>query len=237
MRNKLIFLLLITFLLVIYGCAQPTEETTVDKREQGPTGVDTIKETTTETKIVEEEQIEEVEEEKEDAISSEVKELLSLADKKVRSITYRYKGPPEDNFFYEFSVRDNKIKYIIDPTFKDLQLDDESYDAIYLNEDFKTALAYCDSRKCRVKGKKTVLDYDQAYIMTPLDWLSNIEFAEKVGEELIDKRSTWKLSTNIGTMWIDTFFGVPVQVKFGDTTYKFNKMVFNGVKESDVTPS
>ena len=134
-------------------------------------------------------------------------------------------------------MRDNKLKYLIDPTFKDVGLDDAAYDTIYLDKESKTTLAYCDGRRCRVKGEKQTFDYDQFYITTPLDWLSNIEFAEKVGEELIKKRNTWKLSTNIGTIWVDTFFGVPLQIESAGVIYKFETMTFNQVKDEDVTPS
>jgi len=232
MDTKLILSLLIVSFILIYGCAQPTQEIIVEK--PSPASIDVIKETT-ETKIVEKAE-ETVVEPEEDAFSLEVKELLGLADKKVQSISYRYRGPQSGNFIYMFTVKDNKIKYTIDPTFSDPQLDDDAYDTIYLDTESKTALAYCDARNCRVKGKKTTLDYEENDIMTPIDWLDSIESAEKTGEELIDKRSTWKLETNIGTLWIDSFFGVPLQTESDGIEYKFEQMIFNGVKDDDVTP-
>ena len=136
-----------------------------------------------------------------------------------------------------FYVNGNKIKYTIDPTFKDLHLDDDAYDTIYINKEFETALAYCEDRKCTVKGKKASLDYDDAYILVSLDWLDNIGFAEKVGEEIIDRRSTSKLETkNSGIVWLDNFFGVPVQIEFNGEIYQFLKMSFNTLNNRDVTP-
>jgi len=238
MNNKII--LLIFSLLVINACAQTTFVPEKDKPQE-PAKVEVVSESS-KIKIIEineevevpaEKAIEEVSDEEE--ISSEVKELLELADKKIKSLSYRYKGQETKDLFYEFMVKGNKIKYTIDPTFKDLHLDDDAYDTIYINNEFKTALAYCDGRKCRVKGKKAVLDYGENYILTPFDWLSNIEFAGKIGERSIDRRNTWKLSTNDFTIWIDTFFGVPLQVESNGNIYQFQKVSFNDVKDEDVS--
>jgi len=238
MNNKII--LLIFSLLVINACAQTTFVPEKDKPQE-PAKVDIVSESSN-IKIIEieegvkgpaEKAIEEVSDEEE--ISSEIRELLSIADKKVRSLSYKYKSQETKDFFYEFMVKGNKIKYTIDPTFKDLHLDDDAYDTIYINKEFKTALAYCDGRKCRVKGKKVALDYDENYILTPFDWLSNIEFVEKIGERSIDRRNTWKLSTNDFIIWIDTFFGMPLQVESNGNIYQFQKMSFNDVKDEDVS--
>ena len=89
-----------------------------------------------------------------------------------------------------------------------------------------------------VKGKKDPLNYEEFYINTPFDWLDKIEYAEKLGEELIDKRKTFRLSTdNAGIVWIDTFFGVPLQVEYEDNKYQFTKMTFNDVKDENLIPS
>jgi acid stress-induced BolA-like protein IbaG/YrbA len=239
MTNKIMFSMLIFSLLIITACAE-TATAPVKETPQEPAKVDVVGETSKIKVIVIEEELDEpvetIEEvDKEKGISSEVKELLSKADEEVQSLRYNYKGPETKDFFYEFVVKGNKIKYTIDPTFKDLHLDDDAYDMIYINKEFKTALAYCDGRECRSKGKKTYLDYDEVYILTPLDWLDRIEFAEKIGEEVIGRRNTWKLATNDFTVWIDDFFGVSVRVEFADNTHQFEKMVFNNVKDEEVS--
>ena len=66
-------------------------------------------------------------------------------------------------------------------------------DAVYIDNEFKTALAYCNDKKCRVKVKKAVLDYDDMRIWSALDWLNNIESAKKTGEELIGQRNSVNL--------------------------------------------
>jgi len=222
MKNKIFFSLIL--LIVIYGCAQPIEKAPIVSEQQEP-----------EVNVIEKEEVEE--EIEEDEISTEVKELLGLADEKVKSISYKYKGPQTKDFFYEFFVKGDDIKYVIDPTFKALDVDEDAYDTIFLNKEDKSASAYCDNRKCKVKGKKTEFDYDDVYIWTPLDWLDNIKVAEKIGGELIDNRKTWKLDTNIGTIWIDTFFGVPLQAEFMGNLHQFKKVTFNDVKDEDIIPS
>jgi hypothetical protein len=224
MINKHLFLILISLILLVYGCAQSTsfQQAPVDSKE-----------------TVKKEMIKTEENSKEDhapnQLPSRVNEFLSLVDE-VSSIRYSYKGPETKDFFYDFFVKGNLIKYNPIPDYKAIDIDDDAYDSVYINTLNKTAEAYCDSRKCRIKGKKRDLDYESAYIKTPLDWL-NVGNAEKIGEELIEKRAAWKLSTDNGTLWVDTFFGVPLQARFDGNEYKFMKMAFNDVDDTEVMPA
>ena len=233
MDSKTILAILIFSLFIIAACSQ-TSIIPVKDMTPEPVGVDIVGRVIKE--IVVEEVIEEVIEEvpEEGGTSPEVKELLSLADKRAESLSYSYKGPETENS-YGFLVKGDKIKYTIYPTFKDTHLDDDAYNTIYINKKFETALAYCDARNCRVKGKKAALDYDENYILTPFDWLDDIESPVKIGERSIDRRNTWKLSTNGFTIWIDTLFGVPLRVESNGNIYQFQKMSFNGVKDEDVS--
>jgi len=234
MNNKLMITVLIFSFLIISACTQ-TALAPDNNRPQVPVGADVVSETS-KIKIIEiEEEVEDPAEKVSEEEITEVEELLSISDKKVESIRYSYKGPETKDFVYEFFVRGNKIKYILQPAYKFVDVDDDAYDAIYINKEFETALAYCDGRKCRVKGKKGVLDYDENYILTPFDWLNKIESVDKVGEQLIDRRNTKKLTTNDFSIWVDTFFGVPLQVETVDNLYQFEKMSFNGVKDEDVS--
>ncbi len=240
MTNKIILSALILSLLLISACAQTTVQS--QPKAQEPVGVDVVGETRKIKEIQAEEEPEEISDEEEiteeEEISPEVKELLGIADKKVQSLRYSYKGPDTERSYYQFFVKGDNIKYIIDPTYKDLRLEEDAYDAIYLDKESKTAQAYCDDRTCRVKGKKADLNYDEVYIWTPLDWVENIEFAEKLGEQLIERKQTWRLSTTkLGTIWVDSFFGVAMQVELGENIYKFQNMVFNDLKDEDVVPS
>ena len=171
-------------------------------------------------------------------IPGEIKELLGIANEKVASLSYKYKGPESKDFIYEFYVKGDKIKYILQPGYKTADVDNDAYNTVYIDKKAKTAKGYCDARNCIVKGKKADLNYDNSYILTPLDWLKNIDYAEKTGEELIEARNTLKVSTSDNkTIWIDTFFGLPLRVESSGNTYKFQGIAINGVKDDDVTPN
>ena len=226
MRNDTIIFALIISLLVITACVQ----TAVKPKEEEKTPEVVVEEVKTP-----EPQVQETEPVK--VIAPEIKELLNKSVKKVQSLSYSYKGPETQDFLYEFFIKGSEIKYIPQPSHKVIDIDEDAYDAIYLDTISKTAQAYCDTRKCKVNGKKADLEYDEVYIWTPLDWLDRIESAEKLGEQLIEDRSTWKISTNQGTMWIDLFYGIPLQIEFSGDVYKFQRMNFNDVKDEDVIPS
>ena len=172
-------------------------------------------------------------------ISVEVKELMDKSKVKVNNIYYKYRGPETTSVGYnliEFYVKGNKIKYKPIRELKALDKPD-SYDVIYIDRILKTAQTYCDDRACIYKGKKGDLNYNEAYILTIFDWIGGIKSATKVGEEVIDDRSTWKIETNEGFLWIDTFYGIPLKIESGGKTFKFEQIAVNSVQDSDVSPS
>ncbi len=165
-------------------------------------------------------------------------DVLDLLDKsqKVKSIYYKYRGPGTGNDFFEFYVKGANIKY--KPARELRSLDQkESYDSIFINKDAKSAASYCEAAYCAYQGQKEDLVYDEAYIKTVFDWIGEIKEAEKIGEEVIDSRNTWKIQADNGILWIDTFYGIPLKVESGGETYRFEQIAVNGVKDSDVLPS
>ncbi|MDP3765288.1 MAG: hypothetical protein Q8R04_02145 [Nanoarchaeota archaeon] len=169
-------------------------------------------------------------------VSAEVKELLDKSKTRVRSIYYKYKGPETGNSFYEFYAKDAKIKYLPALEIKSLDAVD-SYDTIFIDKTAKTAVSYCVAYYCKYKGKKQDLNYDDVYISTVLDWVSSLTSTKKVGEEVIDDRSTWKIETNKGILWVDTFYGIPLKVESSGKTYRFQQISVNSVQDADVVPS
>ena len=169
-------------------------------------------------------------------ISADVKDLLTKYKTKVNSIHYNYRGPQTGSNFFEFYVKGTKIKYL--PYRETKVLDKrESYDSIFIDKTSKTAQSYCLAPYCIYKGKKENLNYADVYISTIFDWIDSITQAKKVGEEIIDDRSTWKLDTNQGILWVDTFYGIPLKIESGGKTFKFEQLAVNSVQDSDVTPS
>jgi len=169
-------------------------------------------------------------------ISDEVKDLLAKSKTRVNGIYYKYRGPQTGNNFFEFYVKGTKIMYKPARELKSLDRPD-SYDSIFIDKTAKTAQSYCIDRMCVYKGKKADLNYADSYINTILDWTSVITTATKVGEEVIDDRSVWKVETNVGILWLDTFYGIPLKMELGGQTYRFQQIAPNSVQDSDVTPS
>ena len=169
-------------------------------------------------------------------IEPEVKDLLGKSKTRVSSIYYKYKGPETGDNYYDFYIKDDNIKYL--PARKLQGLDQaDSYNSIYINNADKTAKSYCDDRACIYKGEKGSLDYNKAYIPTIFDWVNGITQANKAGEEVIDDRSTWKVQTNEGILWLDTFYGIPLKIESNGKSYRFQQLNVNGVQDSDVKPS
>lgn len=219
-----IFVLSLVLLLVV-GCSQ---EVAVEPKKE-PAEIQPDPETKEEADLQEELPEEEVLE-----TDPKIQELLTKGAQ-VKSIYYKYKGPKTDNKYYDFYVKGDIARYVPDyNTNFDLET---FYNAVYLDYAKKTAESYCDDRRCKPKGKRNDLDFGEANMFTPYDWLTQIKYAEKAGEEIIGKRNTWKLSTNDGKIvWIDTFYGVPQQVSKDGNLYEFTQMTFNNVKDEDIRP-
>ena len=168
-------------------------------------------------------------------IPAEIKELFKKSKTRVSNVYYHYRGPETGSNFHEFYIKGQKIK--IKPYLEIKTLDKpESFDSIFIDKAAVTATSYCEAAYCTYKGKKQDLNYGQAYITTIFDWIE-VEQAKKVGEEVIDSRSTWKLETNLGTLWVDTFYGIPLKAESNGKTYRFEQIAVNSVQDSDVVPS
>jgi len=170
-----------------------------------------------------------------DGISPDVIDLLAKSKTKVKSIYYKYRGPETGSNFFGFYVKGSKIKYLPWKEFKSLD-QPADYDSVFIDKSAQTAQSYCEALYCAVRGKKADLKYNDSYIYTIYDWIGSITQAKKVGEEVIDDRSTWKIETNQGTFWIDTFYGIPLKIESGGKTYKFEQIAVNSVQDSDVVP-
>lgn len=171
-----------------------------------------------------------------DGISPDVMDLLAKSKTKVKSIYYKYRGPETGSNFFEFYAKGSKIKYLPWKALKSLD-QPADYDSIFIDKSSQTAQSYCEALYCAVRGKKADLKYNDAYIYTINDWVGSITQAKKVGEEIVDDRSTWKLETNQGIFWIDTFYGIPLKIESSGKTYRFEQIAVNSVQDSDVVPS
>ena len=168
-------------------------------------------------------------------IPDEIKELFNKSSK-IKSIYYKYRGPQTGANFFEFYLKGSIIKY--EPFCNVRALDEhDSYDFIFIDTSAKTAQAYCEAAYCANRGKKKDLEYADVYITTIFDWTKGIIDARKIGEEIIDDRNTWKIETNNGIMWVDTFYGIPLKVESGGKTFRYQQIAVNSLQDSDVMPS
>jgi len=226
MKPRHLVLLTILILVFIVACAEKYQAPTVTSpQQQAPTNAEIPKPKEEVQKIMP----------LRDEIEPEIRDLLSKHKTRIKSIYYKYRGPKTGSSFYEFYIKDAKIKY--KPSQETKFLDrPESVDSIFIDSKTKTAKSYCEAAYCTYKGKKQDLIYDDAYIMTVFDWVDVIQ-ATKVGEEVIDSRSTWKLETEKGTIWVDLFYGIPLKAESNGNVYRFEQIAVNSVQDSDVVPS
>jgi hypothetical protein len=109
-------------------------------------------------------------------------------------------------------------------------------DVIVFNTLAKTATAYCESKKYCIKtGEAGPVDYDQYYLKTPLDWIDGVTSATKKGEARLVDRDVWilQLDGNV-TMWVDTYYGIPLRVDNSQERHEFQNPLFNGVTDAEV---
>ena len=178
-------------------------------------------------------QVEEKKVVEEVSADSPVEELLAKS-KNVESISYNYKRvdlPLEKPF--KVWVKKVTVKQEL-PLQTDV-LNSVEMDVVIFNTLAKTANAYCESKKYCIKtGDIGAVEFDQYYVKTPLDWIDGIT-AEKKGEARLANRDVWilELEGNV-TMYVDTFFGVPLRVDDGQERHEFQNIIFNGVTDEQV---
>lgn len=167
-------------------------------------------------------------------IDGDVKAILEKGSN-AKSLSYSYMGPETGIKQFKFYVKD---KYVAYKPGTGRSYDLESfYDTIFINKSAKTAYTYCASQECYYPGKKKVLDFDESYIDTPYDWVDGLTSASKEGEMRLQNRDVWKVATNKGTLYIDTYYGIPLKVESNGAEHEFFVMEFNSVSDEEVIPS
>ncbi|MDP3699176.1 MAG: hypothetical protein Q8R47_06350 [Nanoarchaeota archaeon] len=163
-----------------------------------------------------------------------IEELL-MKSRNVESMSYDYKRVDKP---LEKPV-DVWIKKLIIKQRLNVQtevLNKNTMDAVIFDTGATTAQAICESKKYCIKtGDAGPVDYDQYYVKTPLDWIDGVASAEKISEAKIGTRNVWQLRTPEGvSLWVDTYYGVPLRVDVGNERHEFQNVLFNGVQEKDV---
>jgi len=197
------------------------------------------------------EEIEEVEEEEEEPEPEEQipvdkdlsEEAQALFDKSAKVNNIRYYFVPTPDFLPEdlyYATRE-KMRITLETKVRFTQ--DDSYDTIYLNSVGKTAVAYCEDRDndvCPDWDKTFDVEYKDYYIDTPFVWIDMIATAELTGRtKRINMRNAVEASFTRngypGTMFADSFFGVPMEVTYRGETIEFREMIINQQIDEDFT--
>ncbi|MBU0614489.1 MAG: hypothetical protein KJ601_00170, partial [Nanoarchaeota archaeon] len=111
----------------------------------------------------------------------------------------------------------------------------KEHDTIYIDMTAKTAIGYCEDNKiCTRSDAPIALDYEKEVVLDPLTLLDQIESAEKIATEQLDSRNVVKFSSEIGTAWIDTYYGVIMRVEEGASIIRFENWEVNQVKDDEV---
>jgi hypothetical protein len=155
-------------------------------------------------------------------------EAKALFDKlaKVTGLQFYYVESPNvlpDSHYY--MTRD-KLKIALKTRIRFTQAD--WYDTVYLDLVNKTAVAYCEERRtdmCPNKDQPFDVDYKK--------------FAITTGQsKTIDNRKAIEVAFIIngqsGTMFVDSFYGVPMIVYFNNKTYTYLSLAENEVDQSEV---
>ncbi len=167
-------------------------------------------------------------------LSVEIEDILSKS-KNVESMSYDYKRVDKP-LERPVNVWIKKLMVKQEFNVQTEILNKNEMDVIIFNLADKTASVYCESKKFCIKtGDVGVVDFDQYYVKTPLDWVDGVTSAEKKGEARLANREVWilQLDENV-TLWVDTFFGVPLRVDNSQERHEFQNPIFNGVTDEEV---
>jgi len=148
---------------------------------------------------------------------SNISSLLEL-NKKV--VSYRYTLDASKGPYYEIFVTPNFTKKVRS---EPLYLKEEIYyDTVYLDYLKKTAIGVCAKPgiTCsKVRQNAYPLNFEEeSDFLTPFDTLVNLSYsAHKVGEEIIDGRSTVIVEQQIAQskkerLWFDYYYGLPLKI-------------------------
>jgi hypothetical protein len=228
-------------LMFLAGCAAPQYQ------EAAPVPKETVKKTTTKpttTKTVTQPTVTEPKEEPApvQTMNKKVAELLQKHVGRVTSSKYMYQDQTNKPEEWETWVKGNKMRV------KLREMDNvkgEVYvDNIYLDLSTRKAVGYCEKKVYRCADPNTPVDvkFSKYYRKTPFEWIAEVTYAEKEGEEQMQMRNMWKLTyTDDGkgvAMWVDDYYGLPSKVRVVDGSavneYVFEDISFNSVDDSDL---
>ncbi|MBN1792488.1 hypothetical protein JW826_02280 [Candidatus Woesearchaeota archaeon] len=172
-------------------------------------------------------------------VTADVAKLIAKADS-VKNVRFNYfhSDDPYTSDEYYASREKMRIKLVN----KQKYTVDDPYDTIYIDFVKKEAIGYCESASqgvCPDRNKKYPLDYASAKIRTPFIWLDVMSKGEATGrskqiEGRQAKEVLFEANGKPGIVWMDSFFGVPLEINFEGVDYRFQNLYTNDVKDTDL---
>lgn len=221
-------------LLFVVACAPPTAEQPVVPREQAPAA---------EEAPAVEQPVAQPPAEAPQVLTKEVKDLLAKHLKAQSMKTVIDDGTPNA---LTIIVKGDKIRKI---TNVPRVYNKETFvNEIYVDRAAKTAYGVCtDNFACPIERQKKAYPRDFASddIVTPLDIIRKVTYAEKVGAEKFDNRETviveyTNADGNRERLWLETYRGVPLQQRIFDDgkeieKHTFTESAFDTYSDADVS--
>jgi len=172
--------------------------------------------------------------------------LLNRADEKITSYKFTYAAPPQNLARDVWNLKGTRIK--VELFDENWITHDEYFDTIYFDTAKKTAVGFCQHPKtarCADVDKEYDVDYEEAMIKTPYQWVKSIPLAgvEKVSTEMLWDRKVSVLRYMEGEkeykQWVDNFAGLPVRVQEKEVgkdpvIWDFRYLSVNGISDSDL---
>ncbi len=255
--KKITFICGLILVLFLIGCATEKQTSTSDKLMSVDKS-NTV-EKNTENKVVEKKETVTVDWGKAAEQITKDKEVAKLISTSKEITNYQYLFQPriKDTFgnyggtVHQVYIKGLKAKKVYTSPIK--FNDSDFYTAVYLDEDKKTAMGYCDSKSVLCSGleeKKYVLNYDkEKLIKKPWSLIQNIDArAKPTTQVVIENKKATVLeyvdgNKRIVRMSVGIFYGLPLvyevysvkgEEEVLEEKYSFGSLIVNQVLTKDV---
>jgi hypothetical protein len=172
-------------------------------------------------------------------LSEEAKALFDKTSK-VTNVRFNYFSSADPYPKDKYTATRERMKLLLVAKVRYTAAD--SYDTVYLDFEKKEAVAYCEEAStgvCVDPNKKFAVSYERYKIRTPFQWLDLVESADVTGRSKQisgrqAKEVSFKAEGKSGIMWLDSFFGVPLEIEYDGVKIEFQNMLINDAKDSEL---